>query len=112
MDRYVINGVIPPDEYAVNVNNSVYTNVVAMMSLRFATYARFLYNCQILTFKRTLLNLPPPPPLWSDIIRKMRLPIDTSNSIYLEYDGYNGELIKQADVVLLGFPLMFPMVHF
>lgn len=33
---YVINNVIPPDEYAVGVNNSVYTNVVAAMALQFA----------------------------------------------------------------------------
>lgn len=34
--QYVIDGVIPPDEYAVDVNNSVYTNVVAKNSLEFA----------------------------------------------------------------------------
>jgi trehalose/maltose hydrolase-like predicted phosphorylase len=37
IEQYVINGVIPPDEYAVNVNNSVYTNVVASYSLSYAT---------------------------------------------------------------------------
>jgi len=29
--------------------------------------------------------------------------------IHLEYNGYPGNTIKQADVILLAFPLMFPM---
>jgi hypothetical protein len=32
----------------------------------------------------------------------MKLPFDHNKLVYLEYDGYNGETIKQADVVLLG----------
>jgi len=36
IDRYVINHVMPPDEYHYPVNNSVYTNVVAKMNLEFA----------------------------------------------------------------------------
>lgn len=28
---YVIDNVVPPDEYAVGVNNSVYTNVVSTL---------------------------------------------------------------------------------
>ncbi len=40
---YEINGVIPPDEYAVNVNNSVYTNVVAQYSFVFATVSIYIH---------------------------------------------------------------------
>ena len=33
------------------------------------------------------------------------MPFDEEKQINLEYEGYNGEIIKQADVVLLKFPL-------
>ena len=36
VDRYVINHVMPPDEYQYPINNSVYTNVVAKLNLEFA----------------------------------------------------------------------------
>ena len=35
-------GVMPPDEHAENVNNSVYTNVVASYAVHFARYAACL----------------------------------------------------------------------
>jgi hypothetical protein len=37
------------------------------------------------------------------------MPFDPREHIYLEYDGYNGSTIKQADVVMLTYPLQFPM---
>lgn len=40
---------------------------------------------------------------------KFKYPFDESLQIHLEYDGYNGEIIKQADVILIGFPFNFPM---
>ena len=47
-----INDVIPPDEYHDHVNNSVYTNVIAQISLNFATEAAvyiyiYIYNLLI-----------------------------------------------------------------
>uniref|UniRef100_A0A6B2KZB4 Protein-glucosylgalactosylhydroxylysine glucosidase n=1 Tax=Arcella intermedia TaxID=1963864 RepID=A0A6B2KZB4_9EUKA len=95
-DYYEINGVIPPDEYAVDVNNSVFTNVVAGISLEFAVEAA------------QVLNLPYPPN-WQTISSKLKIPMDTVNNVHLEYDHYNGQLIKQADVILLGYPLLYPM---
>eukprot|EP01114_Cavostelium_apophysatum_P014228 TRINITY_DN3638_c0_g1_i2.p1 TRINITY_DN3638_c0_g1~~TRINITY_DN3638_c0_g1_i2.p1 ORF type:complete len:663 (+),score=121.13 TRINITY_DN3638_c0_g1_i2:160-2148(+) len=94
--EYVIDGVIPPDEYAVNVNNSVYTNVVAQYSLQFAYWAGEVLN----------LN---PLDEWLDVASKIKIPFDNATQIHLEYDGYDGQTIKQADVVLLGYPLMYPM---
>jgi len=41
--------------------------------------------------------------------KKIKIPEDVVKNIHLEYDGYDGKLIKQADVILLGYPLMFPM---
>jgi hypothetical protein len=39
----------------------------------------------------------------------MRIPFDPVNNVHLEHDEYKGIQIKQADVILLGFPLMYPM---
>ena len=45
----------------------------------------------------------------AEIAEYLAIPIDESLQIHLEFDGYNGQVIKQADVVLLGFPLMYSM---
>jgi len=95
-DYYVIDGVIPPDEYAVNVNNSVYTNVVAKISFDAAKSAALILG------ETT-------PTEWDAIASKLKIPFDDTLQVHLEYDGYKGDLIKQADVILLGYPLMYPM---
>jgi len=94
--HFIINGVIPPDEYAVNVNNSVYTNVVAQYSLQFATQVGAILG------QKT-------PPEWVTIANNLKIPFDQQKQIHPEFDGYAGQQIKQADVVLLGFPLMYTM---
>src|SRR6201996_4730569 len=37
------------------------------------------------------------------------MPFDNNLKIYDEYDGYSGQTIKQADTVMLTYPLNFPM---
>nr|XP_021380415.1 protein-glucosylgalactosylhydroxylysine glucosidase [Lonchura striata domestica] len=94
---YHIRGVMPPDEYHSQVDNSAYTNAVARRSLNFAT-----------DLARDLLL--PVPEEWEDRARKIKVPFDEERKYHPEYDGYSpGEPVKQADVVLLGFPLMHPM---
>lgn len=46
---------------------------------------------------------------WSSIANGLVILFDEVNQWHPEYQGYNGETIKQADVVLLGFPLMYNM---
>jgi len=46
---------------------------------------------------------------WRKISDNMKIPFDQDKKIHLEYDGYKGDPIKQADVVLLAYPLMYPM---
>ncbi|NXX75064.1 PGGHG glucosidase, partial [Urocolius indicus] len=94
---YHIKGVMPPDEYHSRVDNSAYTNAVARRSLNFAAaVARDL-------------SLPVPEE-WVHCARKVKVPFDAERKYHPEYDGYSpGEPVKQADVVLLGFPLMHPM---
>ncbi|XP_051632930.1 protein-glucosylgalactosylhydroxylysine glucosidase isoform X2 [Manacus candei] len=94
---YHIRGVMPPDEYHHQVDNSAYTNAVARRSLNFAAEVA-----------RDLLL--PVPEEWEDRARKIKVPFDAERKYHPEYDGYSpGEPVKQADVVLLGFPLMHPM---
>ncbi|KAM6360406.1 protein-glucosylgalactosylhydroxylysine glucosidase [Alca torda] len=94
---YHIRGVMPPDEHHCRVDNSVYTNAVAQRSLNFAA-----------DVARDLLI--PVPEEWVDCAKKLKVPFDAEKKYHPEYDGYSpGEPVKQADVVLLGFPLMHPM---
>ena len=37
------------------------------------------------------------------------MPFDSTNQVFLQYAGYSGTLIKQADTVLLIYPMEWPM---
>ncbi|XP_025937840.1 protein-glucosylgalactosylhydroxylysine glucosidase isoform X3 [Apteryx rowi] len=94
---YHIKGVMPPDEYHYRVDNSVYTNALAQRSLNFAADVARDF-------------LVPVPEEWVECAKKVKVPFDAEKKYHPEYDGYSpGEPVKQADVVLLGFPLMYPM---
>ncbi|NWI10896.1 PGGHG glucosidase, partial [Crypturellus soui] len=94
---YHIKGVMPPDEYHYQVDNSVYTNALARRSLYFA--ADVARDLSI-----------PVPEEWVERAEQLKVPFDAERKYHPEYDGYSpGEPVKQADVVLLGFPLMYPM---
>ncbi|KAM9147062.1 protein-glucosylgalactosylhydroxylysine glucosidase [Pangshura tecta] len=94
---YHIKGVMPPDEYHYSVDNSVYTNAVAQRSLNFA--ADVARDFQI-----------PVPEEWQEVAKKVKVPFDGARNYHPEYDGYSpGKKVKQADVVLLGYPMMYPM---
>jgi trehalose/maltose hydrolase-like predicted phosphorylase len=95
---YHIVGVIPPDEYAVNVTDSVYTNAAAVLALRWAhdqcaSFATGVYSAQD----------------WLNVADNLVVIYDASHDRHPEYTGYTNETVKQADVVLLGFPLNWPM---
>ncbi|XP_068964073.1 protein-glucosylgalactosylhydroxylysine glucosidase isoform X4 [Petaurus breviceps papuanus] len=95
--NYHLRGVMPPDEYHSGVNNSVYTNVIAQTSLRFAAdLARDLGQ--------------PVPEQWAKVAEKIKVPFDPERNYHPEFDGYEpGETVKQADVVLLGYPVPYPL---
>ncbi|XP_073745946.1 protein-glucosylgalactosylhydroxylysine glucosidase isoform X2 [Callorhinus ursinus] len=94
-EKYHLKGVMPPDEYHSGVNNSVYTNVLVQNSLRFAAaLARDLGQ--------------PVPSEWLAVADKIKVPFDPRRNFHPEFDGYQpGEEVKQADVVLLGYPIPF-----
>jgi trehalose/maltose hydrolase-like predicted phosphorylase len=79
--------VIPPDEYAFG-NNSVFTNVVAKISLEFAAAIG----------KKLGKNVPGN---WTTIANRLKIPFDEKLQLHLEYDEYNvaqHQIIKQVFV--------------
>ena len=99
-NHYIINDVMPPDEYQYPVNNSVYTNVVAKINLEFATYLGQRFG-------------KPTPSKWQEIASKMFIPYDEKLRYHPEFEGFDitskSAYVKQADVILTGFPLMYQM---
>ncbi|EDO36562.1 predicted protein, partial [Nematostella vectensis] len=96
-DQYVIQYVMPPDEYQFPVDNSVYTNVVAKLNLEFAIQISKILGKYY-------------PSRWEWIRDKMYIPFDTERHYHPEFDGYHpGIKVKQADTILIGYPLMFNM---
>jgi len=95
---YAINQVQTPDEYATDTDNDAYTNAGAALELQVATRV-----AQILG--KTA------PAQWDEIARGLikTMPVDAARNIYLEHQGYTGQQIKQADVVMLTYPLAFSM---
>ncbi|MEU7429905.1 glycosyl hydrolase family 65 protein [Streptomyces sioyaensis] len=89
--RYHIRDVIPPDEYADPGDDSVYTNVAARESLRFAVQAAELLG-------------EPADPRWARTADGLVVLFDQERGVHPEFDGYDGRLIKQADVVMLAYP--------
>jgi trehalose/maltose hydrolase-like predicted phosphorylase len=86
-----IDCVIPPDEYAECKRDSVYTNFTAAEALRIAG------RIAALTGHRA-------DPRWARVADQLRVPYDAARGEHPEFDGYRGETIKQADVVLLAYP--------
>jgi trehalose/maltose hydrolase-like predicted phosphorylase len=93
---YSIRNVAGPDEYSNGVDDGVYTNAVAAEALRNATSAAGLLGLTA-------------PPQWSTVADHLRIPFDSADQVFAQYDGYHGSLIKQADAVLLQYPLQWPM---
>ena len=88
---YSIRNVIPPDEYAEGVDDSVYTNKSAARALRFARAAA-----------RELGRSPHAS--WAEVAHGLRILFDDQAGVHPEYAGYPGDAVKQADVTLLSYP--------
>jgi trehalose/maltose hydrolase-like predicted phosphorylase len=89
--QYEINNVVGADEYTGVVDNNAFTNGAAITVLRYATRAA------------EVLGLAPDP-RWSKVadgIPILTFPDGTTR----EYEGYDGGMVKQADVNLLAYPL-------
>jgi protein-glucosylgalactosylhydroxylysine glucosidase len=89
--HYDINNVVAADEWAENVDNNAFTNAVAILSLRYAAEAaNILGKIADPDWLHVAVNIP--------ILKD-------KNGVTLEHATYKGEVIKQADVNLLAYPL-------
>lgn len=95
---FSINQIQTADEYATDTNNDAYTNAEAAQELQVATKVAAMLG-------------KPAPAQWEEIASGLikTIPVDATRNIYLEHEGYTGQQIKQADVVMLTYPLNFSM---
>ncbi|SDX79938.1 Trehalose and maltose hydrolase (possible phosphorylase) [Flavobacterium degerlachei] len=87
---YSILNVVGADEYAQHVDDNAFTNASAIESLK---------N----TIKAATILGEPIDTKWVDV--SDNLVIHVKNGITQNYKGYEGQMIKQADVNLLAYPL-------
>ena len=88
---YSINNVVGANEFAPNVNDNAFTNGAAITALEFATKAAVEVGIV-------------PNPQWKAVSKKIKI-LKLKDGTTKEHENYNGEIIKQADVNLLSFPL-------
>jgi trehalose/maltose hydrolase-like predicted phosphorylase len=95
-DRYELRRICGADEHAEIQDNNAYTNYSAAWTLRLAARLarRFGLEC---------------PPDWERIADKLWVPFDEEHQRYLEFEGYTGGKVKQADTALLIYPYEMPM---
>ncbi|GGV11870.1 glycosyl hydrolase family 65 protein [Streptomyces spectabilis] len=93
---YSIKDTAGPDEYSNGVDDAVFTNAGAVTALRHATRAAALIGERA-------------PASWTRVADKIRIPYDARRKVFEQYDGYRGGKIKQADTVLLMYPLEWRM---
>ena len=88
---YSIRNVVCPDEYAVNVDDNAFTNGAVRLALQNATKAASICGEKA-------------PKIWKEVSEKLRIP-RSAEGVTLEYEVYDGRIIKQADANLLAYPL-------
>uniref|UniRef100_A0A183SW52 Protein-glucosylgalactosylhydroxylysine glucosidase n=1 Tax=Schistocephalus solidus TaxID=70667 RepID=A0A183SW52_SCHSO len=99
---YVIEDVMPPDEYVSACNNSAYTNAVVAIALSGPAKLARLFEASV----------SPEEDLWEQLSSQIWMPVDQKNQVMLEHEDYkDGTVVKQADAILLSYPLMFPQTR-
>ncbi len=88
---YSINNVVGADEFAQNINDNTFTNGAALSVLEEATQAA----------KELGIS---PDPVWLKVAKSLRF-YYFPNGVTKENSTYHGQIIKQADVNLLAYPL-------
>ncbi|SKB37968.1 glycosyl hydrolase family 95 catalytic domain-containing protein [Maribacter arcticus] len=88
---YSINNVVGANEFAPNVNDNAFTNGAAITALKF-------------TVKAAIEIGETPNPEWQLVSKQIKI-LKFEDGTTKEHENYNGEIIKQADVNLLSFPL-------
>jgi protein-glucosylgalactosylhydroxylysine glucosidase len=91
--QYNISNVIGANEWAENIDNNAFTNGIVVLVLRYATQA-----AAVLGLKAD--------PDWVHVSDNIPI-LESKEGVTLENATYQGEIIKQADVNLLSYPLEF-----
>lgn len=78
--------------YHDHVDDSVFTNVGAAFTLNITIAWARLLGVSV-------------PPTYAQVAAGLRVLYDAALGVHLEFAGYAGAKIKQADVILLGFPM-------
>jgi trehalose/maltose hydrolase-like predicted phosphorylase len=86
----IIN-VVAADEHAENVDNNAFTNGTAINVLRYTTKAAEVLGIE-------------PDPMWNYVADRIPI-LEFPDGTVQEHATYEGEMIKQADVNLLTYPL-------
>lgn len=86
----IIN-VVAADEYAENIDNNAFTNGTAKLVLTYATRAAEVLGME-------------PDPQWQYVADRIPI-LEFPDGTTREHASYEGEMIKQADVNLLSYPL-------
>ena len=93
--RWSLTNATDPDEFASHVNNVAFTQALIANTLDNTNYFRGLFNQ---TANKT----------WSSQADNVLIGRDQDANILLEYTGMNGTIeVKQADVVLVTYPLSY-----
>lgn len=88
---YDIINVVAADEHAENVDNNAFTNAKAISAVRFAALAAEELGIE-------------PNPRWQIVAEGIPI-LEHEDGVTREHATYDGEMIKQADVKLLSYPL-------
>jgi hypothetical protein len=93
---YHLKNVTDPDEENPDVTDGAFTLAGAAASLQHAVAAAHLLRTHV-------------PASWSTIAAHLSVPVDPATGTHPEFTGYQGELVKQADVTMLRYPWAYPM---
>jgi len=93
---YDIDGVTGPDEENPDVNDESYTDVAAKETLQNAATAGRVLGYKV-------------PAAWLQIASGIVVPTDAALGAQPEFAGYQGQMVKQADVTLLEYPWDYPL---
>ena len=93
---YDIDGVTGPDEENPDVNDEIYTDVAAKETLQNAATAGRVLGYKV-------------PAAWLQIASGIVVPTDAALDAQPEFAGYQGQMVKQADVTLLEYPWDYPL---
>lgn len=89
--RWTIDNVVGANEYKHGATDNAFTNASARLALQYAARAAAICGKE-------------PDPRWTEVAEGLRIH-RFDDGVTREHAAYNGEMIKQADVNLLGYPL-------